>query len=133
MLDLSEYSTIQQKVINEIISNDGGFHTTCMIGDMPFYDMIEELSNGEISVKRNIISPLSTGSIDYNLQLFYSEEQKCWFYTFSDLGDEINGIVRYNTIVNAKGEIAFAILNDNENDADISASLPYSNILILRK
>ena len=133
MLDLSEYSTAQQKVITSIIKGDDGFHSTYMIGDAPFYDMIEELNNGEFAVKKNITSPLSTGSIDYNLQLFYSEEQKCWFFNFENLGNEINGIVRYNTIVNAMGEVAFVILNDNENDVDITASLPYSNILILRK
>ena len=133
MSDLSEYSTLQQKVINKIIEGDNGFHRTYMIGDTPFYDMLDELDNGEYAVKKNVTSPLSTGSIDYNLQLFYSEEQKCWFYNFNNLGDEICGIVRYNTIMNAMGEVAFAILNDNDNDVDITASLPYSNILVLRK
>ena len=133
MSDITEYSTIQQNVIKSIISNDDGFHKTYMIGNLPFYNMLDELNNGEVSVKKNVISPLSTGSIDYNLQLFYSDEQKCWFYVFNNLGDEICGIVKYNTIVNAMGEVAFVILNDNENDTDITASLPYSNILILRK
>ena len=133
MAELSDYSSTQQKVIKEIVSNDKGFHSTYMIADMPFYGMLEELDNGELSVKRNISCPLSTGSTDYDLQLFYSKEQSCWFFVLSNLSDEIRGIVHYNTEYNAMGELAFAILNDNVNDEDISASLPYSNVLVLRK
>lgn len=133
MSDISEYSTTQQKVIKEIITNDNGFHSSYMIADMPFYGMLTELENGQTSVRSNVTCPLSTGSVDYELQLFYSSERSCWFYVMSNSDDEIRGIVRYNTVVNAKGELAFVILNDNEDTEDISPSLPYSNVLILRK
>lgn len=133
MTDLSNYSTAQQKVIKDIVASDNGFHSSVMIADMPFYGMLDELDNGEQEVKRNVSSSLSTGSSDYELQIFYSEEQKCWFYMLENLGDEIRGVIHYNTVFNAKGELAFAILNDNVSDVDLSMSLPYSNVLLLRK
>ena len=133
MADLSEYTTAQQKVIKEIVTNDNGFHTVYMIANMPFYNMLEELDNGQIGVKKNISSSLSTDSSNYELQLFYSEEQECWFYNLKYLGEEIRGIVHYNTVFNATGEIAFAILNDNVIDRELTSSLPYSNVLLLRK
>lgn len=133
MADISEYSTLQQKVIKEIVENDKGFHSSYMIADMPFYEMLEELDNGQTSVKTNVSCPLSTESTDYDLQLNYSEEQKCWFYTLKFLGEEVRGIVHYNTVFNSMGELSFVILNDNVDDFDMTASLPYSNVLILRK
>lgn len=133
MADITDYTTTQQKVISEIIKNDNNFHTDVLIADLPFYGMLDEYSNSEVAIKNNVISPLSTGTVDYELQIFYSNKQKCWFYKLSSLGEEIRGVVHYNTVFNAKGEIAFAILNDNVNDTDITSSLPYSNVLILRK
>lgn len=133
MADLSEYTTAQQKVIKEIVTNDNGFHTVYMIANMPFYNMLEELDNGQMGVKKNVSSSLSTDSSNYELQLFYSEEQECWFYNLKYLGEEIRGIVHYNTVFNATGEIAFAILNDNVIDRELTSSLPYSNVLLLRK
>ena len=133
MTDLSEYTTAQQKVIKEIVSNDNGFHTEFSIANMPFYGMLEELDNGQLGIKKNVLSSLSLGSVDFNLQISYSEEQKCWFYNLAHLGEEIRGIVHYNTVFNAMGEIAFAILNDNISGSDLSLSLPYSNVFVLRK
>ena len=133
MADLSEYTTTQQKVIKEIISNDKGFHRSYLIANMPFYGMLGELDNGEMTVKRNVSCSLSTGSSDYELQIFYSEEQQCWFYSLINLGEEIRGIIHYNTVFNAMGKISFVILNDNVSDTDLSVSLPYSNVLLLRK
>jgi len=133
MADLSEYSTSQQKVIKEIVANDNGFHTTFLIADTPFYGMLNELDNGEITVKKNVSCSLNTGSTDYELQIFYSKEQACWFYVLKNLSEEIRGIIHYNTLFNAMGELAFAILNDNINDTDLSMSMPYSNVLVLRK
>ena len=133
MANISEYSTAQQKVIKEIVSNDRGFHSSYLIADAPFYGMLGELENGELTVKKNVSCSLTTGGSNYELQIFFSEEQNCWFYTLNNLGEEIRGIVHYNTICNAMGEISFAILNDNVSDTDLSASLPYSNVLVLRK
>lgn len=132
MADISDYSTLQQKVIREIIENDRGFHSSYLTADMPFFGMLDETDNGQTIVKSDIIAPLSTDGADYNLRLYYSTEQKCWFYLFSYLGEEIRGIVHYNTLFNSMGELSFAILNDNVNDTDLSVSLPYSNILVLR-
>ena len=120
MSDISEYSTTQQKVIKEIVTNDNGFHSSYMIADMPFYGMLTELENGQISVRSNVTCPLSTGSVDYELQLFYSSERSCWFYVMSNSDDEIRGIVRYNTVVNAKGELAGAFAFGG---ADVQANL----------
>ena len=133
MAELSEYTTTQQNVIKEIISNDNGLHSSYMIADAPFYGMLDELENGQLGVKKNVSSSLSTGGTEYDLQIFYSEEQGCWFYCLTSLGEEIRGVVHYNTVCNAMGEIAFAFLNDNVNDKDLSLSLPYTNILVLRK
>ena len=133
MTDLSEYTTAQQKVIKEIVTNDNGFHTEYSIANMPFYGMLVELENGQLGTKKNVLSSLSTGTVDYNLQIFYSEEQNCWFYCLTYLGAEVRGVIHYNTVFNAMGDIAFAILNDNVNDTDLSSSLPYSNVLVLRK
>lgn len=133
MADLSEYSTLQQKVISEVVKNDNGFHSTYMIADNPFYEMLIELENGQMSVMTNVSCPLSTESTDYTLNLYYSEEQKNWFYELKYLGEEVRGIVHYNTVFNSMGELSFVILNDNVDDKDITVSLPYSNVLILRK
>lgn len=133
MADISDYSTLQQKVIKEIVSNDKGFHSTYMIADAPFYGMLEELDNGETSVKTSVSCPLSASNSEYELQLNYSEEQNCWFYTLKYLGEEVRGIVHYNTVFNAMGELAFVILNDNVDNIGLTPSLPYSNVLILRK
>ena len=133
MADLSNYTTTQQSVIKEIVANDKNLHSVYMIADSPFYSMLEELDNGQLSVKDNVSCSLSTGSTNYELQIFYSSEQSCWFYCLKYLGEEIRGIVHYNTVCNAKGEIAFAILNDNISDTDLTMSLPYSNVLVLRK
>lgn len=133
MAELSDYTTIQQDIIKEIVSTDKNFHTVYMIADSPFFSMLEELDNGQLSIKKNVSCSLSTGATSYDLQIFYSEEQSCWFYCLKYLGEEIRGIVHYNTVCNAMGEIAFAILNDNVSDTDLSMSLPYSNVLVLRK
>lgn len=133
MSDISSYSTIQQKVIKEIINNDKGFHSTYLIADMPFYEMLEELENGETFVKTNVSCPLSSSNSEYELELNYSEEQSCWFYSFKYLGEEIRGVVHYNTVLNAMGDLSFVILNDNSDNSDLTPSLPYSNVLVLRK
>lgn len=133
MADLSEYTTLQQKIIKEIVTNDKGFHTNFMIADLPFYNMLDELENGQLTVKPNVSCSLSTGSLDYDLQINYSKEQDCWFFKLSKQGEDVRGIVHYNTVYNPMGEVAFAILNDNVSDTDLSASLPYSNVLVLRK
>ena len=133
MSDITEYSTLQQKVIREIVKNDNGFHSSYMIADLPFYEMLEELDNGQTSVKTNVSCPLSTESMNYELQLNYSEERKSWFYLLKYLGEEVRGVVHYNTVFNSMGELSFVILNDNIEDKDLTASIPYSNVLILRK
>lgn len=133
MADLSEYSTAQQKVIKELVKNDRGFHNSFMIADMPFYGMLEEMENGETTVSTDISCSLNSGGTDITLYLHYSTEQNCWFYTMNYLGEEIRGIVHYNTLFNSMGELAFAILNDNVSDTDLSLSLPYSNVFIMRK
>lgn len=133
MAEISEYTTPQQNVIKEIIKNDKNLHNNYLIADLPFYNMLDELDNGQLSVRKNVSCSLSTGSVDYELQIFYSKEQECWFYCLTNMQEEIRGIVHYNTVCNAKGELAFAILNDNISDTDLSMSLPYSNVLVLRK
>jgi hypothetical protein len=133
MADLSEYTEFQQKTIKDILKNDKGFHNNYMIANAPFYNMLGELESGELDVRKNVSCSLSTGTTDYDLQIFYSTEQNCWFYSMTYLGDEIRGVVHYNTVFNAMGEIAFAILNDNTDDKDLTASIPYSNVLVMRK
>lgn len=133
MSDVSEYSTIQQEVIKEVVKNDKGFHSSYMIAEMPFYEMLVELDNGQTSIRKSVSCPLCTESVDYSLQLNYSDEQKCWFYELKYLGEEIRGVVHYNTVLNAMGELSFVILNDNVDDKDLSVSLPYSNVFVLRK
>lgn len=133
MADLSEYTEFQQETIKEILENDKGFHNSYMVANAPFYNMLGELESGELDVRKNVSCSLSTGTTDYDLQIFYSSEQNCWFYSMTYLGDEIRGVVHYNTVFNAMGEIAFAILNDNSDDKDLTASIPYSNVLVMRK
>lgn len=133
MADVTDYSESQQKVIKEIISNDKGFHTSYMIADLPFYGMLEETENGQYAIKKNVMSSLGTSGSDYTLNLWYSVEQKCWFYNLSSLSGDVSGIVHYNTVFNAMGELAFAILNDNITDTELTNSLPYSNVLVMRK
>lgn len=133
MSDISNYSTLQQKVIREVVENDEGFHSTYMIADIPFYGMIEELEDGSVGIKRHVSCPLSSSNTEYELQLDFSEEQNCWFYVLKYLGEEVRGVVHYNTLCNSLGELSFVILNDNLEDKDLTASLPYSNVLVLRK
>lgn len=133
MASISDYSDTQQKVIKEILTNDKGFHNTYLIADVPLFPMLEELDNGELTVKKDVACTLSTGGSNYTLRIWYSVEQSCWFYSLKNLGEEINGVVHYNTVLNAMGELSFAFLNDNVNDKDLNNSLPYSNILVMRK
>ena len=132
MADLSDYSDFQQKVIKEIKSNDRGFHTEFMIADYPFSEMIVETESGMTSINSNVTIPVTDGESEYNLNVYYSPEQKDWFFCFYTPTDEIRGVLHYNTIYNSMGEIAFAVLNDNI-DGDMDMSLPYSNLLLLRK
>lgn len=132
MAELSDYSAVQQKVIKEIINNDRGFHTDIRIADYPFSEMLIDTDNDGVSVTQDATIPVDDGEVEYNLNIRYSEEQKVWFFTLFTPDDEVNGIVHYNTIYNAKGVIAFVILNDNI-ESDMVHSLPYSNLLILRK
>lgn len=133
MADITEYSDIQQKAMKEIVKLDSGLHTTFLISDLPLYGMLDQLDNGEMVVKRDVACSLSTGVVNYDIRIWYSVEQSCWFYTLSYLGEEVTGVVHYNTALNAMGELSFAFLNDNEEDKDLSNSLPYSNIFIMRK
>ena len=132
MADLSDYSDFQQKVIKEIKSNDRDFHTEFMIADYPFSEMIVETESGMTSINPNVTIPVTDGGSEYNLNVYYSPEQKDWFFCFYTPTDEIRGVLHYNTIYNGMGEIAFAVLNDNI-DGDMDMSLPYSNLLLLRK
>jgi hypothetical protein len=133
MADITDYSESQQKIIKEIISNDNGFHTSYMIADLPLYGMLEETDNGKYAIKKNVMSSLGTSGSDYTLNLWYSVEQKCWFYNLSGLSGDVRGVVHYNTVFNAMGELAFVILNDNITDTELTNSLPYSNVLVMRK
>lgn len=132
MADLSDYSTFQQKTVREIVSNDRGFHTDFRIADYPFSEMIVETDSGMTSIIPNVTIPVSDGETEYNLNVRYSSETKSWWFCLYTPTDEIRGILHYNTVYNAMGEIAFAVLNDNVS-GDMDLSLPYSNLLILRK
>ncbi len=133
MADISDFSTNQQNIMKEVVENDRGFHTSFMIAETPFYGMLEELEDGGYTVNQNVECSLSSGGSDYTIQLHYSKEQTCWFYLLTYLSEEIRGIVHYNTVLNAKGELSFVILNDNTESEDISMSLPYSNVFVMRK
>lgn len=135
MAELTEYSDIQQNVIKEVVKNDGGFHTGVYIAEQPLYDMISENDDGTLVTKPNVEAPLSLGSDTYDLNIRYSQEQKCWFFTLSYGTEYFSGIVHFNTVYNARGTVAIVILNDNISDIteDISIALPYSNVLLLRK
>lgn len=132
MADLTDYTTFQQKVIKEIVSNDRGFHTQFMIADYPFSEMLIEAESGQNIITPNATIPVSDGETEYNLNIRYSEETKMWWFCLYTSTDEIRGVLHYNTVYNAMGEIAFAVLNDNI-DGDMANSLPYSNLLVLRK
>lgn len=133
MEDIAEYSELQQKVITEIIGNDKGFHNAYMIADMPLYAMMDTLDNGKSTIKNNVSCSLSVGNEDYNLHIWYSKEQDCWFFCLENLGRQIGGIIHYNTVYNAYGEFALAFLNDNTDAKSITTSLPYTNVLLMRK
>lgn len=135
MAEITNFSNLQQEVIRSVIKNDNGFHTGFYIAEQPLYDMLSENDDGTLITKQNVDAPLGIGSETYDLNVRYSQEQKCWFFTFTYGTETFAGIVHFNTVYNARGEVAIVILNDNETDAveDISISLPYSNVLVLRK
>ena len=134
-IDLSDYSTNQQKVITEILEGDNNFHSGIYIAELPLYDMLQENEDDSTTVKKSAEVPLNIGSEDYTLSVRFSEEQKCWFVSFVYGDDEYNGILHFNTIYNPRGMFSFAIINDNTSDEinDVTSALPYSNVLFLRK
>ena len=135
MAELTEYSYTQQKVIKEVVANDNGFHTGIYIAEQPLYDMISQNDDGTNVTKLNVDSPLSLGSETYDLNVRFSQEQNCWFFTVTYGTETFSGIVHFNTVYNAKGLVSIVILNDNtsDNTEDISIALPFSNVLVLRK
>lgn len=135
MEGLEGYTECQKKTIEEIITNDKGFHTSFMIADIPLAGMLYETEDGIQEVQRCVSASVSNSSLSYDISLYFSEERNCWFFTVTSGTETFQGILHFNTIYNAKGEFAFAFINDNAaaTSKEITAALPYCNFLLMRK
>lgn len=135
MANVTEYSEIQQQAMRKIVKNDNNFHTSYYIADVPFAEMLQTNADGITftiaSATVSLVVPGGTAKID----LRHSDEQKCWFFTAEIGGEEIKGIVHFNTAYNAKGLNTIVFLNETalDDDESITRLLPYSNIFIMGK
>lgn len=132
---LSSYSEKVQKVITDIWERDDGFHSQIMAADLPFYEMLGQDSNGILYTEDKAVVSIGSGGAEFTVELRRSDEQKCWFFKASFGSDEFDGIVRFNTLYNAKGLFSFAFLNDTEptDFDDATQALPYSSFLAMVK
>lgn len=135
MAEITEYSNTQANAIREIIGGDAGFHTDFYVADFPFSAMLSDTENGGTTIQPNCEADITLSALTYTVKLNRSDERKCWFFTVTQGDEQIQGIVHFNVIYNAKGLFSFAFLNDSQNDgfADVSLNLPYSNFFVMRK
>lgn len=132
---LSDYSDKVKGVISDIWTRDDGFHSQIMVSDVPFYEMLESDSNGVLYTEDNVIASMESGGMEFTAELKKSTEMKCWFFKVKFGSDEFDGVVRFNTLYNAKGPFSFAFLNDTElsDFDDVTQALPYSSFLAMVK
>lgn len=133
ILDIASYSETEQKAINQLINNNGGFYSSLNIADIPFSDIVTTDNNGIESVVPFFEAPITVNDKQLNVTLKQSREQKCWFICVEYNGDAYNGIVHYNCILNCFGSMAFMLLNSNNGDSfeDITSTLQYTNFLVM--
>lgn len=135
MAELTDYSDKMQKVIKEAVANDKGFHSEYFIAEFPLSEMLLEDDKGLTFTQESATVAISSNSTNYNLLVRFSNEQNCWFFTISDGSEEFEGIVHFNTVYNAKSDFSFIFLNNNDSGEiyDITQSLPFTSVFIMRK
>lgn len=132
---LEQYSDFQIETIEKIIEDDKGFHTSYDIADYPFAGMFSDTDDGSVVVSECAMAEISNNSNSYTIKVWKSESVGEWFFLIVFGDEEYRGILHYNTVYNSKGETAFVFLNNSELDTlkGITMSLPYTNILVMRK
>lgn len=132
---IDEYSERVQSAILEIAGGDGGFHSQAMAAALPFYDMLEQGEDGTLSVSPSAEVSIGGGSIDFDVTLRKSDEEKAWFFTVSFGTERFDGVLRFNAIYNARGAFSFAFLNDAEvsDYEDITQAIPYITFFAMVK
>lgn len=134
-MDLQGFSDVQSKVITDIFDGDKGFHTNWLVADTPFSGMAYETEEGVVDVQKCAEASVSDSSGEYRIQLYFSDERNCWFFTVFTADDSFSGVLHFNTLYNAKGMFSFVFLNDSVDAATktITMALPFSNFLLLRR
>lgn len=135
MEGLEGYSDTQKQIIETIVERDNKFHKNVFVSDAPFSGIFQDNDDGTTTVSGSILAEVSNSDINISIRIWRSEESKLWFFYVQTGNDEIRGILHFNTIYNARGEISFAFLSDsNSDDFDgINTALGYSNFLLMRK
>lgn len=135
MAELYEYSEKQQKIMYDAVKNDNGFHSSFSISEIPLAEMLSVDDRGLEFTQKSATVSINSEVITYRLDIRFSDEQNCWFFTITDGTSSFSGIIHFNTIYNARGEFAVIFLNDSELDDSnsITMALPYSNIFVMRK
>ena len=132
---MDELTELQKEKALKIIAEDKGFHTVSMQSAYPFSPMLNEDGDGYNIVYRNCSVTIESGAYSVFITFSYSVDLDTWFFSAEWNGDKFDGIVHFNTLYNAGGEIAFAFLNDSDDDTSdsITRNLPYSGFLFLAK
>lgn len=138
VLDESVLEGVSEKarrVISEIAEGDRGFHGQGFLSELPLAGMMSEDGNGFLHVSDAAAVSIGGNAATFSLSLERSSELSCWFFTVSFGDDEFSGIVRFNSVYNARGMFSFAFVNDNDgaDTESITMSLPYTAFFAMVK
>ena len=118
ILDIASYSETEQKAINQLINNNGGFYSSLNIADIPFSDIVTIDNNGIESVVPFFEAPITVNDKQLNVTLKQSGEQKCWFICVEYNGDTYNasGDLQANpgTTAVSDNTVTFGGINNQE-------------------
>lgn len=129
------FSETEKSVMAEMVSGDKGFHSQAFASELPFYGMMSSDSEGFITISDSADVSIGEDGVEFNVSLKKSKDEDCWFFTVTFGDDEFDGVLRFNTIYNAKGIFSFAFINDNQGGTleSITQSLPYTTFFMMLK
>lgn len=132
---ISGFSDREKEVITEIATNDNGFHSQAFTSELPFYGMLKQDEDGYTSIEDEVNVSVGSDAVDFQINLERSNNNVCWFFTLKFGEEQFDGIVRFNSVYNAKGTYSFAFVNDNDGKTfdDITKSLPYTTFFAMVK
>lgn len=131
---MAGYPETIKNLVREMIENDGGFHSSAYLSYDFLSDMIEVDENGMTFTQSNVVKDID-GIVSMSLELDRNDETKEWLFTLKYGENSFSGLLRMNTVYNAMGDVAFALVNSNKSETfdDITLSLPYSTFFCMVK